>query len=94
MSERIETLHPTGKQGVNIDRGKYEAVKTAILTSLSAHKSLTFKELNAEVGRQLEGNFDGSVSWYFTTVKLDLEARGMIERFGRSPQQYRLIVDE
>ena len=39
---------------------------------------MTFYGLNDEVGRQLEGNFEGSIGWYVTTVKLDLEARGVI----------------
>ena len=94
MTERIQTLHPEGKQGVNISKIKYEAVKTAVLTALAEHRELTFKELNTEVGRQLEGNFEGSIGWYYTTVKLDLEARGLIERFGKSPQRLRLTTNE
>ena len=39
----------------------------------------------------LGDTFDGSISWYVTTVKLDLEAKGMIERIPKvSPQQLRL----
>ena len=34
---------------------------------------------------------EGSISWYVTTVKLDLEARGLIERVPRSrPQRLRM----
>jgi hypothetical protein len=32
------------------------------------------------VEEQLLKNFDGSVMWYYTTVKLDMEARGEIRR--------------
>ncbi len=40
---------------------------------------------------RLPGDFEGSVGWYATTVKLDLEARGLIERMpGESPQVLRL----
>ena len=38
------------------------------------------KDLTEEVRHKLAGHFDGSISWYVTTAKLDLEARGMTER--------------
>jgi hypothetical protein len=53
-------------------------MRTAILDTLRAKGALRFKELTAAVKDQLQGNFDGSVSWYLTTVKLDLEARGEV----------------
>ena len=90
MSEKIMTLHPQGKQGVNIDLGKYTTMKEAILAAISEHGTITFKGLNEAVGAALDGNFDGSIGWYLTTVKLDLEARGVIERLPKaSPQQIR-----
>lgn len=92
MGERIMTLHPDGKQGVNIDRAKYEAVRQAILDSLAEQGELPFGQLDAAVAARLSEPFDGSVGWYTTTVKLDLEARGEIERVpGRSPQVVRLV---
>lgn len=92
MNEKILTLHPQGKQGVNISKDKYDVMKVAIINVLQKQGEMTFSGLNDEVGRQLEGNFEGSIGWYLTTVKLDLEARGLIERFGKSPQQLRLIA--
>lgn len=95
MEERIMTMHPQeGKCGVNISQKKYDAVRTAIIDSLSGENVMTFGELNQAVHQELEGKFEGSISWYFTTVKLDLEARGTIERVGKSsPQQIRLVAD-
>ena len=92
MVERIQTRHPEeGKSGVNIDRHKYEVMREAILETLQAHGEISFRDLSAEVGRRLEDRFDGSISWYVTTVKLDLEARGAIERIpGRKPQHLRM----
>jgi hypothetical protein len=91
MGVSIVTLHPTGKQGVNIDRAKYDLIRQAILDSLAQRGEIPFGEMDAAVAASLTGPFDGSIGWYTTTVKLDLEARGLVERVpGRSPQVLRL----
>jgi hypothetical protein len=93
MEEKVLTLHPQGKSGVNISKAKYDTMSRAIQDSLRTRRSMTFKEVTEEVGRMLEGSFDGSISWYVTTVKLDLEARGIIERIPNStPQRLRLVA--
>jgi hypothetical protein len=93
MEEKVLTLHPQGKSGVNISKAKYDTISRAIQDSLRTRRSMTFKEVTEEVGRMLEGSFDGSISWYVTTVKLDLEARGIIERIPNStPQRLRLVA--
>lgn len=90
--DKILTLHPAGKQGVNIDREKYEQMRDEILAALKAEPEQTFSGLNEVVGARLDGRFDGSIGWYYTTVKLDLEARGIIERVPKSsPQRLRLV---
>ncbi len=93
MDDRIMTLHPAGKTGVNIERVKYDAVRQAIIASIGEQGELAFKELPGAVASRLPVDFDGSVGWYTTTVKLDLEARGLIERVpGQSPQMLRLTA--
>ena len=87
MEERIMTLHPEGKAGVNIAKEKYDIVREAILGSVRTHGEITFTDLTEDVRRSLVGKFDGSITWYVTTVKLDLEARGIIERVPRSSPQ-------
>lgn len=92
MGERIMTLHPDGKQGVNIERAKYDAVKGALLASLAEQGEIPFSQLDAAVAERLAAPFEGSIGWYTVSVKLDLEARGEIERVpGRSPQVVRLV---
>ena len=92
MEAKILTHHPHGKAGVNISKNKYDTIRGAILDSLREHGELTFAELTEDVRRKLEGSFDGSINWYVTTVKLDLEARGQIERIPRqTPQRLRLV---
>jgi hypothetical protein len=91
VQEKILTLHPEGKQGVNIDKEKYEAIRQATLSILNEQEETLFKDLPAAVDHKLEGSFDGSITWYVTTVKLDLEARGLIVRDAKSsPQRLRL----
>jgi len=91
--EKIMTMHPSGKQGVNISKAKYEVMAETIRATLASGSEMTFKELNVVVGEQLEGNFEGSIGWYFTTIKLDLEARGVLERVAASkPQRIRLSL--
>jgi hypothetical protein len=93
MEEKFLTLHPQGKSGVNISKAKYDTISRAIQDSLRTHQSMTGKEVTEEVRRRLGGRFDGSISWYVTTVKLDLEARGVIERIPNSaPQRLRRVV--
>lgn len=91
MREKILTQHPEGKQGVNIDKSNYDLVRQAIVQALAERNEMTFNELREAVGEILGDGFQGSISWYFTTVKLDLEARGVVERVGTSsPQRIRL----
>jgi hypothetical protein len=87
--EKILTKHPLGKKGVNISQAKYELVKKAILSTLRK-KELTHTELFDRLKERLEGKFSGSISWYAETVKLDLEARKIVERTSSKPQKYRL----
>ena len=91
MRDVIRTLHPEKKQGVNINREKYEIIRNAIICVLQTQKEMTFMKLSREVEKEVNGNFEGSVIWYVTTVKLDLEARGKVKRVPNSrPQLVRL----
>ncbi len=92
MDDRILTQHPEeGKQGVNIDRRKYELMRGEILTVIGTYGEITFTELVEAVNERLTGKFDGSISWYLVTVKLDLEACGLTERIPeQKPQKLRL----
>ncbi|MGY6647604.1 DUF6958 family protein [Wenyingzhuangia sp. IMCC45574] len=90
--ERILTLHPQGKKGVNILKSKYDTIKDFILLTVKENETITFKELNNLAVLELSNSFDGKVNWYVVSVKLDLEARGIIERIPKtSPHQLRLI---
>ena len=87
MKDTIRTLHPEKKQGVKISREKYEIIRKAILCILQTQKEITFMNLSRAVEKEVNGSFEGSVMWYVTTVKLDLEARGQIKRVPNSRPQ-------
>lgn len=89
---KIMTLHPSGKQGVNILLRRYEVIKTFILLKLKEHSEISFDELTDLAVKELSESFDGKVVWYMVTVKLDLEARKLIERVPKtSPHKLRLV---
>ncbi len=91
MKDKIRTLHPEKKQGVNISKEKYDIIRSAILCVLQRQKEITFMNLSRAVEKEVNGNFVGSVTWYVTTVKLDMEARGEIKRVpGSRPQLVKL----
>jgi hypothetical protein len=87
--EKILTKHPLGKSGRNISKQKYETIKQALVVALR-HKELTHTELLSQVNKSLKGKFSDNISWYAETVKLDLEARKIMERTSSKPQKYRL----
>jgi uncharacterized protein YcnI len=87
--EKILTLHPQGKNGVNISKAKYDQVRQVVLRVISERQGITFTEM-FDIANEIlkQENFDGKPGWYVTTVKLDLEARGLLQRVpGTSPHQ-------
>jgi hypothetical protein len=87
--EKILTKHPLGKSGKNISKQKYETLKKAILSALR-NKELSHTELFNQLNKSLKSKFSGNISWYGETVKLDLEAKKIVERTSSKPQKYRV----
>ncbi len=80
MEEKILTLHPQGKKGVNISKARYELMRKTILYALGKKREASRTELGEAVESSLKDKFEGSIPWYFEATKLDLEARKVIER--------------
>lgn len=88
--EKTLTRHPDrNKSGKRISKEKYDVIKQAMLSALRG-KDLTHNQLFSNLEVKLAGKFDGNISWYGETVKLDLEARKIIERTKSKPPKYRL----
>lgn len=87
----IQTLHPDpGKTNKKISIKKYEQIKAALLAILNEGE-LTHTALMELLYQNVKDHFQGGVQWYGETVKLDLEARKLIERTSNKPQKYRLV---
>lgn len=89
--EKILTLHPQGKKGVNILKRRYDMIADYMLNRLRKEGELIAMEMAEEAEQDLAHKFDGKVMWYMISVKLDLEARKLIERVPKtSPHKIRL----
>jgi hypothetical protein len=90
-SEQIQTLHPqAGKTNKRISLEKYLVIKENILSILNKTEP-THTELMEKLYENLKDSFEGGIQWYGETVKLDLEARVIIERTGSKPEKYKLL---
>ena len=86
--EKIQTLHPiAGRSGKAIALHKYNAIKEEMINILSKNE-LTHTQLMQMLHDNLKDSFDGNVHWYSETVKLDLEARKIVERIAGKPEKY------
>jgi len=89
--EKIQTLHPSpGKTNKKIALEKYDYIKKHLLEILQKG-ALTHSELMEALYTQVKDSFEGGVQWYGETVKLDLEARKIIERTKSKPEKYQII---
>ena len=83
-SKKIIVTHPVTGTERKFDSAIYEPVKAAILQSLKGSKGKTFTELSDDVVkiiRKKMPGFKSSIPWYTISIRLDLEARGMVETF-------------
>lgn len=88
--EQIQTLHPfAGKINNKIALAKYNIIKEHMLVIL-AKKQVTHTVLMEQLYNRVKDFFDGGVQWYGEVVKLDLEARKIIERTNTKPVKYQL----
>lgn len=88
--EQIQTLHPQyGKINKRISLNKYNIIKENILAIITK-KEYTHTELMEKLYSKVKNTFEGGVQWYGEIVKLDLEARNIIERTNSKPEKYRL----
>jgi hypothetical protein len=91
----LKNINP-GVGNTRMARRKYEFWRAAVLEAVPRTvEGIAFSELSERVAKlvppeRLAGM--GAVNWHVTSVKLDLEARGLIERIpGTKPQRLRRL---
>jgi len=92
--EMLEALHPDPtKQGTRVTKEYYDLYREALLkiipTAKESEEGIEFKALSKEVVPHLPKDLieKTSVGWWTTVLKLDLEARGIIERLPTKGRQ-------
>ena len=83
-SKKIIVTHPVTGTQRKFDAAIYEPIKAAILQSLKGREGKSFTELVDDVGKIIQKkmpDFNRSIPWYTISIRLDLEARGIVEPF-------------
>ena len=89
--ELIQTLHPhPGKNNKRMSLETYNVLRKNILAILKKSEP-TGPQLMQELFRNVKGSYEEGLRSYVETVKLDLEARGIVERVRTKPVTYRLV---
>jgi hypothetical protein len=91
VEERILTLHPEGKKGVNISKSKYEITRECLMGIFAEFPEISHKDLTRLSKERLNGRFEGNAGWYMETVLLDLMARGTIKKTGDKPVRLGMV---
>ena len=92
-ADKVVCRTPTpGKKPTRIDRWKFEVIRKSILKAVpKSGEGVAFRDLTKLVKKQLTAADQkkiGSLMWYTTVVKLELEVRREIRRLkGASPQR-------
>ena len=83
---------PEGSSATNVPSWKFDVLRAAILDALRSGP-VPWKRLTKEAGERLtfeEKRDLGSLGWHATTVRLEMEVRGEIERLPSSPVTLKL----
>ena len=91
-NEMFQALHPDPtKQGTRVTKATYDAYHAALLEIIPKEEGgIPFGDLSKVVVPHLPDGLADRTSpgWWVTTVKLDMEARGEIERFKSNGKQH------
>lgn len=77
-TEYFRTIHPQHRDGVRINMHLYNNISDSILSLLEQEDQISLTRFFDNVCSQFVDLLGESVGWYIYTVKVDLEARGLI----------------
>lgn len=80
-NEKIQLIHPEGKNAPRISMDNYKIFSEAIIDALKQNGAMTLSAIAEHVGNYLVSNkleFSGSVEWFTVAVKQHLEAEKII----------------
>ena len=84
MKEMFQALHPDpSKQGTRVTKATYDVYKDALLKVIpNTPEGIEFISLSKAIQPHVPSEVleTTSAGWWTTVLKLDLEARGVIER--------------
>ncbi|HEY9177174.1 MAG TPA: hypothetical protein VIN07_05765 [Flavipsychrobacter sp.] len=81
-TEKIQLVHPAGKNAPRISTETYLLISDAIIKVLQQQQPLSFADMAREVRQYVSANspgFEGSVEWFTVSIKQHMEAEGIIE---------------
>lgn len=81
-TEKIQLVHPAGKNAPRISTETYMLISDAIVKVLQQHQPLSFADMARKVREYVSTNkpeFEGSIEWFTVSVKQHMEAEGVIE---------------
>jgi len=92
----MKTENITGKSGAMVTPEKYFAIREAMLEVLpTGGEGLTLDEMVKLIEPMVPKDlFPKGVTWYSVTVKLDLEAKGLVKRLPNTSPLLHLKVQD
>ncbi len=81
--DKVQLVHPEGKQAISMQRSKYDMLCASLLDCLKIKQPLTFKEILDAVAGDLKKKklvVQGKLEWNLFWVTLDLVAKNKINK--------------
>ena len=96
ISGRVQLLHPEGKNALSISAENYELFEKAVMDVMTkAPSPITWTQIEKGVQDYLAKkkiNFEGSPGWFAVSVKMHLEAMGVIESFTEKGKKLHRLI--